>query len=70
MPPFVLPTCPHCQKPNRFDFAELQRNPGTGMVYRSGVIDVHEDFVVTCQKCGRKFKFTVKVEQDGKAKNK
>jgi RNase P subunit RPR2 len=70
MPPFVLPTCPHCQKKNRFDFAELQKNPGTGMVYRSGVMDAHEDFVVTCQNCGQKFKFTAKVEQDGKAKNK
>jgi hypothetical protein len=70
MPPFVLPTCPHCQKTNRIDFAELQKNPRTGMVYRGDVIDLHEDFVVICQKCGQKFKFTAKVAQDGKAKNK
>ena len=69
MPPFVSPICPHCKHKNRFDFAELKRNPGTGMVYRGSAIDVDEVFVVTCQECGRKFKFTVKVEQDGKAKD-
>jgi hypothetical protein len=39
------------------------------MVYRGGASDI-EDYVVTCQECGQKFKFTVKVEQDGKAKDK
>jgi RNase P subunit RPR2 len=67
MPPFVLPTCPHCQKKNRFDFAELKKVPETGMVYRGGAHDI-EEYVVTCQECGQRFKFTVKVKQHGKDK--
>lgn len=70
MPPFVSPICPHCNKENRFDFAELNKNPGAGMVYRSGVIDLHDFFIVTCQECGQQFKFSIKVEDNGKAKDK
>ena len=70
MPPFVSPMCPHCKKKNRFDLAELNKNPGTGMVYRGSAIDVHDFFIVTCRECGQQFKITVKLEDDDKANDK
>jgi len=61
MPPFINTDCTHCGKPNRFDLAELRKNDGNlikGVVYRG---DKDDDVLeVTCQHCGRKFKFTVK----------
>ncbi len=67
MPPFVSTSCPHCNKPNRFDMAEL-RKKGTslikGVTHRQDEKD--EAFEETCQHCGRKFKFTVKGGNNGK----
>ncbi len=64
MPPFVNTSCTHkeCKKPNRFDLAELRKKDGSitkGVVFRGKEEDT-EEFEVTCQHCGRKFKFTVK----------
>ena len=62
MPPFVNTNCSHkeCKKPNRFDLAELRKKDGSltkGVVIRGE--EIVEEFEVTCQHCGRKFKFTV-----------
>lgn len=62
MPPFVNTNCVHCKKPNRFDLADLRIKDGSitkGVIYR-GEEKNSEEFEVTCQKCGRKFKFTLK----------
>lgn len=70
MPPFINTECTNCTKPNRFDLAELRKEDGSlvkGIVYR-GEQKNEEEFVVTCQLCGRKFKFTVKGGDDGKKK--
>ena len=70
MPPFVNMQCTHCSKPNRFDLAELRKEGGSlvkGFVFR-GEEKGDEEFEVTCQNCGRKFKFTVKGGTDGKKK--
>ena len=69
MPPFVNTNCPHCNKPNRFDLAELRKKDGSltkGMVYRS--VKTDEEFEETCQHCGRKFKFPMKGLSDGEEK--
>lgn len=61
MPPFVSTECPHCKKGNRFDLAELQKSDGSlvkGILYRGD--EKEEEFAVTCQICGRKFKFMPK----------
>lgn len=62
MPPFVSTECPHCNQSNRFDLAELQKT--NTMVIKSLVlyrpVEENEEFSVTCQHCGRKFKFSVK----------
>lgn len=71
MPPFVNTHCTNCSKPNRFDFAELRKEDGSlvkGAVPR-GDDNAEQEFEVTCQHCGRKFKFKVKVGEYGK-KNK
>jgi len=70
MPPFVNTQCANCSKPNRFDLAELHKEDGSlvkGVVFR-GEEKNEEEFSVTCQHCGRKFKFTVKGGSDGKKK--
>lgn len=70
MPPFVNTNCTHCTKPNRFDLAELRKEDGSlvkGVVFR-GEEKKGEEFVVTCQHCGRKFKIMVKGGDDGKKK--
>ena len=57
-------------KLNRFDLAELRKEDGSlvkGIVYRRKE-KAEEEFVVTCQHCGRKFKFLVKGGDDGKKK--
>ena len=69
MPPFVKTTCPHCNKPHRFDLAELRKKGGSltkGTVYRS--VQTDEEFEVTCPHCGRKFKFLMKDPSDGEQK--
>jgi len=58
MPPFRNIQCPHCTKSNKIDLAELP-NLVKGVVYR-GEDKPAEEFTVTCQYCGRKFKVTVK----------
>ena len=58
MPPFISTDCPHCHQHNRFDVAELRKMDGglyKGTIYRSTAFD--ETFGVTCQHCGRPFKF-------------
>jgi RNase P subunit RPR2 len=69
MPPFVNTQCVNCSKSNRFDLAELSKENGSLMkkvVFR-GEEKADQEFEVTCQHCGRKFKFTVKGGDDGKA---
>jgi RNase P subunit RPR2 len=71
MPPFVNTPCANCAKPNRFDLAELSKESGSLMkkiVFR-GEEKAEQEFEVTCQHCGRKFKFKAKVGDYGK-KNK
>ena len=68
MPPFVNCACVHCNKPNRFDLAELRKKDGNimkGIVYR-GKDERVDEFEVTCQHCGQKFKFTGKGGNDGR----
>ena len=68
MPPFVNTQCTNCSKPNRFDLAELRKEDGSLV---KGIAFPREDknseeFEVTCQHCGRKFKFTLKGGNNGK----
>lgn len=69
MPPFVSTNCPNCQNHNRFDLAELKKND-TMLMKNLLLQDISnaEEFSVTCQHCGRKFKFTVKEGKDDKEK--
>ncbi len=70
MPPFVNTNCTNCSKPNRFDLAELRKIDGSlikGGVFQSESKNA-EEFEVTCHKCGRKFKFTLKGGDDGQKK--
>lgn len=71
MPPFVNTDCIHCKKPNRFDLAELRKEDGA-VVFKGESHSINkleeEEFVVTCQLCGRKFKFPMKGGNDGKKK--
>ncbi len=70
MPPFVNTHCTNCAKPNRFDLAELRKEDGS--VFKDALSNREdksaEEFTVTCQHCGRKFKLTVKGGDDGKKK--
>ncbi len=70
MPPFVNTHCTNCSKPNRFDLAELRKEDGS--VFKDALSSREdksiEEFTVTCQHCGRKFKLTVKGGDDGKKK--
>lgn len=71
MPPFVNTRCINCSKPNRFDLAELSKESGSLMkkfIFR-GDEKAEQEFEVTCQHCGRKFKFKAEVGEYGK-KNK
>ena len=71
MPPFVSTKCPNCKHQNRFDFAELKKTDTMVLkeLTRHYVIGSdEEEFSVTCQHCGRKFKFTVKGGKDGEEK--
>lgn len=71
MPPFANTQCVNCSKPNRFDLAELSKESGNLMkeVVSRGDDKAEQEFEVTCQYCGRKFKFKAKVGEYGK-KNK
>ena len=69
MPPFAPADCPHCGHHNRFDVAELRKdneNVFKGILFRSE--EQNEEFAVTCDKCGRSFKLTVKGGQNAKGK--
>jgi redox-regulated HSP33 family molecular chaperone len=70
MPPFILTDCPYCRKGNRFDQAELKKTNTMVMknILLHVVSDADEEFSVTCQHCGRKFKFTLKGGRDGEEK--
>jgi len=70
MPPFVNTHCTNCSKPNRFDLAELRKEGGN--IFKDALSSREdksaEEFIVTCDHCGRKFKFTVKGGDDDKKK--
>ncbi|MFZ5909368.1 MAG: hypothetical protein ACOYYU_05075 [Chloroflexota bacterium] len=62
MPPFVAAECTNskCKHKNRYDLAELKKDAGMaykGTVYRD--IEDREEWIVTCEKCGQRFKITV-----------
>jgi len=62
MPPFVSSECtnPKCKHKNRYDLAELKKDGGIafkGTVYRA--IESDEEMIVTCEKCGQRFKITI-----------
>lgn len=69
MPPFINTKCTNCSKPNRFDLAELRKKGGTIFkdVFSNRQGGSNEEFTVTCQHCGRKFKIVVKGEDNGEA---
>ncbi len=63
MPPFVSTYCTNskCKHRNRYDLAELRGN--SGIAYKGTIlhsVQDDEEFLVTCEKCGQEFKFTVK----------
>lgn len=58
MPPFRNIQCPRCTETNKIDLAELPKGNGSlgkGVVYR-GEDKPDEEFTVTCQHYGTKFK--------------
>lgn len=62
MPPFVTAQCANskCKHKNRYDLADLHKQDGytyKGTLHRS--IDADEEMIVTCEKCGQRFKITV-----------
>jgi RNase P subunit RPR2 len=69
MPPFVSTNCPNCQHKNRFDLAVLKKTD-TMLLKNLLLQDPLEDeeFSVTCQHCGRKFKFILKGGKNGEEK--
>lgn len=67
MPPFVNAKCVYCSKSNRFDFAELRKENNTsvrGILFR-GEEKNDEQFTVTCQHCGKEFKFILRGDNNG-----
>ena len=70
MPPFINTNCTHCRKSNRFDLAELRKKDGSLArdVMHLGEDRLEEEFIVTCEICGKKFKFIVKGGDNGKKK--
>ncbi len=64
MPPFLSATCtnPKCGHSNRFDLAELKKN--SVLMYKTVVRGEDEEYIVTCAKCGQRFKISVKGGQD------
>lgn len=67
MPPFVSTECPNCRHQNRFDLAELKKND-TNLVKGFNYRGNDDEIAVTCQHCGRKFKFTLKGGEHGTQK--
>ena len=70
MPPFVSAKCPTCTRSNRFDLAEL-RSKDTVFFKFFGtpkLTNAEEEFSVTCEQCGHKFKLTVKGGKDDEKK--
>lgn len=70
MPPFVNTNCTKCKHPNRYDLAELRKKGNSldkMVVYREGLSakSGEEEFEVTCEHCGQKFKFKVTGGSDG-----
>lgn len=62
MPPFVNTNCTKCKHPNRYDLAELRKKGNSldkMVVYRELDDSKTEEFEVTCDQCGQKFKFKV-----------
>ncbi len=63
MPPFINTNCTHCGKPNRFDLEELQKIDSSLIkepINRDeGEKEAQEEYVKSCQLCGRTFKFIV-----------
>jgi len=62
MPPNIFAECTNskCKHKNRYDLAELKKDGGIafkGTVYRA--IESDEEMIVTCEKCGQRFKITV-----------
>ena len=62
MPPNIFAECTNqkCRHKNRYDLAELKKDTGSinkGTVYRA--IGRDEELIVTCEKCGQRFKITV-----------
>lgn len=70
MPPFISTKCPKCKHNNRFDLAELKSRNTVAFKFFSvrSLISEEEEFSVTCQQCGCKFKFTAKGEKDAEKK--
>lgn len=67
MPPFVNTKCVTCSKSNRFDLAELRKENNAsarGILFR-GEEKNDEQFIVTCQHCGKEFKFTLRGDNNG-----
>lgn len=61
MPPFVSAECTRstCKHKNRYDLAELKKD---GYLYKGTIhrlVETDEELVVTCEKCGQRFKITV-----------
>lgn len=62
MPPFVNTNCTKSKHPNRYDLAELRKKGNSldkMVVYRELDGSNTEEFEVTCDQCGQKFKFKV-----------
>lgn len=62
MPPFVTAECTNskCKHKNRYDLAELKKDGGVihkGAIYRA--VETDDELVVTCEKCGQRFKIIV-----------
>lgn len=67
MPPFVTTECPKCKHSNRFDLAELRSKDTVAYKFFDvrSLTSKEEEFSVTCQQCGCRFKLTVKEGQNG-----
>lgn len=57
MPPFVTAECTNskCKHKNRYDLAELKKDGS--VIHRA--VETDDELVVTCEKCGQRFKIVV-----------
>lgn len=62
MPPFVSTECPFCKRKNRIDLAGIKNK--LAVVYRGD--EDKQEYSVTCEHCGHKFKIAVKEDDHGK----